>query len=31
MTDLICLACREPLPCPAIRALDTTPDAGGES
>ena len=27
----ICLACREPLPCPTIRALDTTPDAGGES
>ena len=27
----ICLACLEPLPCPTIRALDTTPDTGGES
>ena len=27
----ICLACLKPLPCPTIRALDTTPDTGGES
>ena len=27
----ICLACLKPLPCPTIRALDTTPETGGES
>ena len=27
----ICLACLKPLPCPTIRALDTTPETGCES
>jgi len=27
----ICLACLKPLPCPTIRALNTTPDTGCES